>query len=169
MIRRQEDGIIAALKSSSHPWDDPGFDGLVRTGSPSRFQDDIWEQPVHVRTQRRGHVRIPFNVELGNGECLTDPHLADLLWASKCFIWSLMHCGTRGKGGAPSTVRSSWDKFLALIKWMREYSYALLYTAITRARLRAVLIGRQSQLETAVRGEPRALMRRVGLKLTTVQ
>ena len=123
MIRRQEDGIIAALKSSSHPWDDPGFEGLVRTGSPSRFQDDIWEQPVHVRTQRRGHVRIRFNVELGNGECLTDPHLADLLWASKCFIWSLMHCGTRGKGGAPSTVRSSWDKFLALIKWMREYSY----------------------------------------------
>jgi hypothetical protein len=32
-------------------------------------------------------------------------------------------------------------------------------------RLRAVLIGRQSQLEAAVRGEPRALLRRVGLNL----
>jgi exodeoxyribonuclease V alpha subunit len=60
---------------------------------------------------------------------------------------------------------SQTEQAIVLVEPSRLLDRALLYTAITRARLRAVLIGRQSQLEAAVRGEPRALLRRVGLNL----
>jgi exodeoxyribonuclease V alpha subunit len=60
---------------------------------------------------------------------------------------------------------SQTEQAIVLVEPSRLLDRALVYTAITRARLRAVLIGRQSQFEAAVRGEPRALLRRVGLNL----
>jgi exodeoxyribonuclease V alpha subunit len=58
---------------------------------------------------------------------------------------------------------SQTEQAIVMVEPSRLLDRALLYTAITRARLRAVLIGRQSRFEAAVRGEPRALLRRVGL------
>ena len=59
---------------------------------------------------------------LGPKERLTDPHLRKLLWACKCYVWNLIYGSGRGKG-APATVRQHWDNLLALVKWMRQYSY----------------------------------------------
>ena len=52
---------------------------------------------------------------------------------------------------------------IVLAEPSRLLDRTLLYTVITRARHRAVILGRRDQFEAAVRGEPRALLRRVGL------
>jgi hypothetical protein len=118
----QHDDSSNAVQLPLNPWEDPAFDAPVRTGSASRFQENTWEQPVNVLTIRPSDVRISFDADLGSGERLTDPHLRELLWAAKCFVWSLIHSGGRGKG-APRTVRQNWNDVLALLKWMRQYSY----------------------------------------------
>ena len=122
MLRPNRDGHNKTSPLPNNPWDDPNFDASVRDGSNSRFQDSIWEQPVYVLTQTRSRVRINFDIDLGTGERLTDPHLSDLLWACKCYIWSQIHASNRGKG-APATVRRHWMNLSFLVKWMRAYSY----------------------------------------------
>ena len=58
---------------------------------------------------------------------------------------------------------SQAGQVIVLAKPSRLLDRTLLYTAITRAPRRAVVIGRRDQVEAAIRGEPRALLRRVGL------
>ena len=60
---------------------------------------------------------------------------------------------------------SQAEQVIVLVEPSRLLDRNLLYTAITRARRRAVIIGRQSQFEAAVAGKPLALLRRVGLNL----
>ena len=64
--------------------------------------------------------------------------------------------GTQDDRGRVSGGFAAGRQKLLLAFVASRLDRALLYTAITRARLRAVLIGRQSQLDAAVRGEPRA-------------
>ena len=122
VLRSKQDDRNDAVRLLANPWENPEFDAPVRSGSNSRFQDDTWQQPVTVLTQHRAELRIKFDQALGTGERLTDPHLRDLLWACKCYVWSLIHAGGHGKG-APSTVRQHWDDLLSLVKWMRQHSY----------------------------------------------
>jgi exodeoxyribonuclease V alpha subunit len=58
---------------------------------------------------------------------------------------------------------SQTEQAIVLVEPSHLLDNALLYTAITRARPRAVIIARQSQWEDAVRAEPRVHLRRVGL------
>jgi hypothetical protein len=120
VLLEREDDTSEASRLPGNPWENPDFDAPVRHECKSRFQDDTWEQPVTSLSRHRAEGRIKFDADLGSGERLTDPHLRELLWACKCYVWNLIH--EEGKG-APKTVRSSWLYLLCLVRWMRQYSY----------------------------------------------
>jgi integrase len=108
----------AALPSESSL---PAADGAGQRPVSRRsvWSDPVWELDIDVAGRRADQKRLRWGVALADGSRLTDPQHADLLEATRRFVWSLAVNPPQGRRrSCPSSLFTRAGQLLTLIRWM---------------------------------------------------
>src|SRR5690349_11536374 len=85
----------------------------------SLWTDPVWELDIDVAGRRADQKRVRWGIELPDGSRLTDPQHADLLEASRRFVWSMAVDPPDGRRRSrQSTLFARTRNLLTLIRWM---------------------------------------------------
>ena len=89
-------------ESEQQPWADRSFNGRVLPRCDALFQDLRWQLPNYVLSVPDGARAIRWDIAISENKRLHE--LPTLLWASKCFIFSMLRPRGRPSHGASGSV-----------------------------------------------------------------
>lgn len=84
----------------------------------------LWKFSSKVPGKKRQYTILNWEIDLGDGQLLTDAGFEDLLDSSRRFIWSLYKDRRNGKNLMPESFYTAFLGLKRLLPWMIENNYA---------------------------------------------
>jgi integrase len=88
--------------------------------SQSRWFDARWTLDDETPGQGKGHRTLKWNIEVADGEYLTDPEHAEMLDWLRRIVWSCFTSPARGDLAAPGSACSIFQGLKTVARWMIE-------------------------------------------------